>query len=345
MSQPLRVAVLGCGYWSGFQIPAWQSLGVQVVGCWNRTRTRADAAAAKWGIPRVFNTPEELFAWGQFDIADIIADVDAHESLTLMAAAHHKDVICQKPMSATLESCERMVRTCRQAGVWYAVHENFRWQPPLSAVSRVLDEGTLGRILRAHVALKSPDRDIMTKQPALTRMDHMALRDMGPHIFDVVRRWFGEARALYSLPVSSYADIPVQDTAMTLLDMAGGFPVQADLCHRWEYRMFAEGEDGTLLLDRDNVLHIHDAAGRRSVDTKTWQYLPYIPQDDWAVHGGHVFASIPACLRELKESYMAGRPSATSGQDNLESVRLVFAAIRSWDENRSVKIDEMRSAT
>jgi len=70
----------------------------------------------------VFDTPEQTFAAGDFDIADIIADVGAHEPLVLMAAQHKKDVICQKPMASDYPSCQRMVESCRKADVWYAVH-------------------------------------------------------------------------------------------------------------------------------------------------------------------------------------------------------------------------------
>lgn len=337
----LRVAVFGCGYWANFQIPAWQSLGVEVVAAWNRTNARAEAAARRWGIPRVYTTPEEVFEREDFDIADIIADVDAHEPLVRMAARHGRAVICQKPMAGTLDGCRRMVQTCQEAGVWVAIHENFRYQPHLVAVQKALESGVLGRLSRAHLTLKSPDRAIMEKQPALAQMDHMSLRDMGPHIFDVARRWFGEARSVYSLPIQSYSDIPVQDSALTILEMEAGFPVQCDLVHNWQYRLFAEGEKGTMVLDRDLILHIDTNDLRQSIDTKTWHKLDYIPDDDWQIHGGHVFASIPACLTDLIDAFRRGVPAPTSGEDNLKTMLLVFAAMRSWDEGRAITCTEM----
>ena len=51
---------------------------------WNRTRAKAEAFAKRFSIPRVFDTPEELHDWGDFDIADIIVDAPAHEALTLL---------------------------------------------------------------------------------------------------------------------------------------------------------------------------------------------------------------------------------------------------------------------
>ena len=339
----LRVAVFGTGYWAQFQIAGWQAVGADVVAVWNRTREKAEATAARFGIPRVFSTPEEVFGQASFDIADIIADVDAHEPLVRMAAHYKKDVICQKPMAFTLDACVRMAEACREAGVWFAVHENFRYQPQFAPVKEALVGGELGRLLHAHVQLKSPDRPIIGKQPALARMDHMALRDMGPHLFDVVRYLFGDVRSIYSKPVVSYRDIGAEDTALSLLETESGVPVLCTLAHRFGYKVFAQCEYGALTLDAENVLRIERDGECRTVDTRTWPVLGWIPADDWAIHGGHVFTAIPRCLEALRNRYLKGEPAETSGEDNLKSMQCVFAAIRSADEGRAVSLHEMNA--
>ena len=55
----LRFAVLGTGFWSHFQIPAWFEVGgVDLVACYNRTVSKAEAVARKFDIPRVYGDPE-----------------------------------------------------------------------------------------------------------------------------------------------------------------------------------------------------------------------------------------------------------------------------------------------
>ena len=47
--KPLRFAVLGCGFWSQFQIAAWRELpGVELVAVYNRTRAKAEAIANRF---------------------------------------------------------------------------------------------------------------------------------------------------------------------------------------------------------------------------------------------------------------------------------------------------------
>lgn len=340
-NKALRVAVFGTGYWAQFQIAAWQAVGAQVVAAWNRTPERARQTAERFHIPDVFESPEAVFENADFDIADIIADVDAHEPLVLMAAKYRKAVICQKPMAGSLQACKRMVDACREAGVWYAVHENFRYQPQFAPVKEILSQGRLGRPLHAHVQLRSPDRDIIFKQPALAKMDHMALRDMGPHIFDVVRYLFGDIQSIYSKPVVSYQDIGAQDTALSLLQMQSGLPVVCTLAHRFHYKVFVQCESGCLTLDGDNLIHIERDGEKSTVDPRAWPVLPYIPKEDWDLHGGHVFTAIPRCLTALKDAYLAGRPADTCGTDNLQTMLAVFAAIRSEETGAAVALKDM----
>lgn len=336
----MKVAVFGCGYWAAFQVAVWQDLGVKVVAVWNRTSAKAHEFALKFNIPKVFDTPEELFEWGEFDVADIIADVGAHEELVLMSAAYRKNVICQKPMSDTLESCVNMVEACKNAGVLFAVHENFRYQPPTVMFKQALDSGVAGKILNARIVMRSPDEAIMSKQPALTVMPHMVLRDMGPHIFDVARYFFGEAQSIYALPVYSYPQYKVPDAALCTFKMANNVALHCDLLHKWNDRFVAEGENGVIRLDYFNILHIECGDDKRQIDTKTWSVLDYIPKFDWDLHGGHIFSSIPACLNDLINAFENNVPAPTCGEDNLKTMRLVFAAIESFDTGNVVKVED-----
>ena len=169
-------------------------------------------------------------------------------------------------------------------------------------------------------------------------MPHMVLRDMGSHIFIVARAAFGEMQSIYAVPVLSYEGIHVPDAALCMLKTKSGAVIHCDLVHEWGDRFTAQGEKGRIVLDHDNELHITTADGTKIVDTRTWEYLPYIPEDDWNLHGGHVMSSIPLCLNALMRAYESGKPAETSGADNLETIRLVFAAIESFDTGKVVSL-------
>ena len=123
----LRFAIFGTGYWSRFQLAGWRELeGVECVALYNRTRAKAEALAQAFDVPTVYDDAEELFRREPLDFIDIITNVETHSQFVHLAAVHGLPVICQKPMATSLEEAEQMVRVCREAGVPFFVHENWR---------------------------------------------------------------------------------------------------------------------------------------------------------------------------------------------------------------------------
>src|SRR5690606_22860946 len=111
---PLRFAMFGTGFWSRFQLSGWNEVGgVECVALYNRTVSRAEQMAADFGVPRVYASPGELLDNEQLDFIDICTAVETHSPLTKLAASRGLDVVCQKPMAASLEEAEDMLRTCQ----------------------------------------------------------------------------------------------------------------------------------------------------------------------------------------------------------------------------------------
>src|SRR5205823_10531228 len=103
----------GAGFWSRYQLAGWRELqGAECVAIYNRTRSKAEALAQNFGLPAVYDDPEELLRREELDFIDIITAVEQHRPLVLLAAKYKVPVICQKPMATTLAEAEEMVRAC-----------------------------------------------------------------------------------------------------------------------------------------------------------------------------------------------------------------------------------------
>ena len=108
--KPLRLAIFGAGFWTPFQLAAWQELGgVEFAAIYNRTPNRAEAVARRFGIPAVYDDPERLLREIQPDAVDNITEVGGHKALSLLCARHRIACICQKPMAPTLGDARQMV--------------------------------------------------------------------------------------------------------------------------------------------------------------------------------------------------------------------------------------------
>ena len=335
----LRFAIFGAGFWANFQIPAWFEVGgVQPVAIYNRTVSKAQQMAERFGIPHVYADPEAVFQNEQLDFVDIITAIEMHAPLVHMAAKYRVPVICQKPMATDLASAEAMTAACRDAGVPYFVHENWRWQTPIRAVKRILDEGAIGKPFRARIEMVSGFL-VFDNQPFLRDLEQFILSDIGSHLFDAARFLFGEAASLYCQTRKVHADIRGEDVATVLLEMGGQTSVICSMGYPGNYMereafpqtfLFIEGDCGSLELDRDYWVRVTTGEG-----TLARRYPP--PRYTWAdpVYDV-VHASIVPCNANLLCALKGEGQAETTGEDNLKTMRLVFAAYDSAAAGRVI---------
>ena len=336
----LKFAVFGTGFWSLFQIPAWFEVGgVRPVAAYNRTLSRAEKVAHTFSIPHVYSDPEELLANEQVDFVDIITAVETHEPLVQLAAKYKKPVICQKPMSTSLASAERMLAACQAAGVPLYIHENWRWQTPIRAVQQILAQGAIGRPFRARLDMIS-GFPVFANQPFLKTLDQFILTDLGSHLLDVARFLFGEASSLYCQTRQVHKDIRGEDVATVLMEMGDQrTTVTVNLAYAENYlereafpqtAIFIEGECGSLELARDYAVRLTTREG-----TLSRRYAP--PRYAWADPAYEVVhASIVPCNANLLAALKGEARAETTGEDNLKTVRLVFAAYDSAADGKVI---------
>ena len=338
-SQSLKLGILGCGFWSFFQISAWKELeGVELVALYNRTQSKAEKRATEFGVPRIYNTPEELMADPEIDFVDIITDVAVHTELVQLATNYMKPVICQKPMARSYVEGKGMVEACAKAGVPFMVHENWRWQTPIRKVKELLNKGIIGAPIRCNLYWCN-SFPVFDNQPFLARIEQFALADMGVHIIDVARFFFGEAQNVYCQIQKINKSIKGEDTASVMMQMGDvTCLVQISYSSIQEKERFPEtfalieGENGSIEICPDYWVRVTTKG-----ETRSFRVVP--PHYSWANPAYDiVHASIVPTNASWLESFRSGREPETSGADNLKTLELVYAAYESANTGKAVKI-------
>ncbi|WP_080058360.1 Gfo/Idh/MocA family protein [Spirosoma aerolatum] len=343
----LKFAVIGTGFWANYQIPAWFTVGgVELIALYNRTRARADAFARQFNVPNVYDSIDELLDHHahELDFVDIITDVDTHLHFTRKAAERGLDVICQKPMGPSLHEARQMLEICQKAGTRLYIHENFRWQTPIRAVKTVLESGVIGRAFKARVSFCSAF-PVFDNQPFLAELEQFILTDIGSHILDITRFLFGEAQSIYCQTARINPHIKGEDVANVLLRMKSGLSCYVEMSYAsiLEKEAFPqtlvsiEGSAGSLVLTNDYVLKTTTAAGTTTTTVPPSNYA-------WADPAyALVHSSIVACNQnlladlQLQNRSLTG-PAETTGSDNFETIRLVYAAYDSARRNEVVNL-------
>ncbi len=336
----LRFAVVGAGFWSHYQLAAWKEIpGVECVAICDRDRARAEKLAAARGVPRTYADAAEMLDRERPDFLDIVTEAAGHVPLVRLAAERKVPVICQKPMAATLEECVELVETCRKAGVWFAVHENWRWQAPLRHVKEVLARGVIGAPYRCRMDVIS-GFDVFANQPGLRADERLIVADLGCHLLDLARCYFGEAESVWCRTGRLRPEIRGEDVATAVLSM-GPTTVAVNLAFAPvpperecfpETLLFIEGDLGSIEVAPSFRVRVTTRTGTHAIRVPPARYAWANP--DYTV----VQSSMVACHADLVRALRTGAPAETDAADNLRTMRLVFAAYESARSGQAVRV-------
>jgi predicted dehydrogenase len=343
--EKLKFAVLGCGFWSKFQIGAWTELdGVELVAVYNRTISKAENIGAMFKVPRIYDDAEDLFKNEKLDFVDIITDVDTHALFVSMALKSGiKKIICQKPMAPDFKTATMMVQACRDAGARLYIHENYRWQAPVRRFKQIIDSGVIGKPFKARVSFLS-GYPVFDNQPFLKELDHFILTDMGSHVFDVIRFLFGECDELWCRTKAVNKGIRGEDLAVVLMDMKNGMPVYTELSYASivEHDSFStlhilvEGDKGSVYLGPKFEIRTTTSESTVS-ETVTFPSYPWADPDYIVNHESGIHIN-----RNILEDMLGKGKAENTGEDNLETVRLIWSCYDSANSGKIIKPEDFK---
>jgi predicted dehydrogenase len=337
-----KFAIFGCGFWSQFQIGAWKEIeGAECVALYNRTKSKAEVLAQRFGVPRVYDNAEELLKNEKLDFIDIITDVYMHEKFTVLGAKYGVDVICQKPLAPSYEAANRMMKAIKEAGVSFYVHENYRWQPQFRRVKEILDSGVIGNPFRCETAFLTAF-PLFETQPFLAELEEFALTDQGSHQFDVLRYLFGEVETIYCEKQTVNPTIKGEDVTTSVLKMKNGMvciqkisfssPLEKEIFP--QTTLLIEGDKGSIRLDGEFEISITSAIGTSKeiiqMRSYSWQTDRLKPEPP---------AIVDINQNILDDMYGTAKAENT-GDDNFETVKLVWAAYKSANTGQVVRLSE-----
>jgi UDP-N-acetyl-2-amino-2-deoxyglucuronate dehydrogenase len=100
---------------------------------------------------RFFASVEELLSTGLADVACICTPNYLHEEHTVLALKAGLHALVEKPMAISTASCDRMIATAEETGkLIFAVKQN-RYNPPVQAVRKLIEDGGLGKLYLVQV--------------------------------------------------------------------------------------------------------------------------------------------------------------------------------------------------
>ncbi len=330
MTERIRLGLIGCGFFAQNHLHSWQDLkpeGVDLVAVCDTDAARAKAASEMFDVPHWYADANEMFANEQLGLVDIATTMGSHLPLVLLALSHRVPTIVQKPFGVDIAQVRQMVEASGRAGVFLAVHENFRFQKPLRKIIDVIKSGVIGKPSWARISFRT-GYDIYTGQPYLAKQERFVLIDVGVHVLDVARALLGEVTHS-TAELQKRNPIAIgEDTATMLLrhDTGAVSVVECTYGSRRipdsfpETLIEVEGDRGAIVSRIGSIIEV-TVDGKMTAYDEDPEVLP------WAARPWHVAQeSVLQTCRHMLQAVQAGRAAETSAADNLRTFALVEAA-------------------
>ena len=141
----MQFAIIGCGNIGKRHAEQIQVVGKLAAVC-DIIRSNAGELGKKYGA-RVFTSVDELFAdKAEIDVAVICTPNGLHAPHSIRSLREGCHVLCEKPMAISSADCTAMIAEAKKAGKHLFVVKQNRFNPPVVAVKKLLDEKRLGTI-------------------------------------------------------------------------------------------------------------------------------------------------------------------------------------------------------
>ncbi len=337
------IGIVGCGGIVNYaHLPAYRQAGFRVLACYDRDPAAAGRTAAEHGIPRVAASIDDLLADPEIEIVDLAITPWAQPDVAGEAVAAGKHVLCQKPFADDYAKAVRLVELAHQAGRKLAVNQQLRWNAGVAVSKQLLHQGALGIPAegRIDVSVRTP----WHMWPWMANSERLEIMYHSIHYQDAMRYLFGDPERITSI----HGRWPGQpERGETRTQTIFHYPDERQVTiavnhHDWSDDAHAcfrfQGTEG-IITGTLGLLYDYPT-GR--VDT-----LAYATREDPATWFEATLSTwwIPDAFAGPMASLMNaiqtdGQP-LTSGEDNLGTLRAVFAAYRSAEEGCTVRVDEI----
>jgi len=332
----LRVCVIGLGHIGNLHATIYkEDEMVELVGVCDLIEERAKAASERLGVPYWLDAPTMLRE-AKPDLVSVATGGYEYSSdhclPTIQALEAGCHVLCEKPISNSIEDGRRMVAAAKKNDRCFALDFNHRFTPAARTAKQWQNEGRIGDLLFCNMALW-----IGKPQPLESPYYH--LKALNPHSCEIIRYFMGDVEA-------------VQCFAM----MAPGRNIWSTASINMKFKCGAVGHlTSSYDIARGHPMERCEVAGLkgRLIFEDMWREATLYPAGDPVklvytnpVFGG--YSNFDDTFRErircfVREVAAGTRPEDIdgSGLQGLKAQMIIHAAIESLDTGRVVYLEEM----
>lgn len=158
---------------------------------------------AKDDYPEIhsYSSVEEMLTDKSIELIVVNTPNVTHFEYVKMALMADKHVIVEKPITATPEQAEELVKLAEKQNRFLCVYQNRRWDSDFMTVKEVIDKNLLGDLIEAEFHYDRYRLELNSKKPHKEKADKGVgtIYDLGPHLIDEAIVLFGKPPAVFAI--------------------------------------------------------------------------------------------------------------------------------------------------
>lgn len=189
-----RVGVIGTGFIGAVHVEALNRLtNVDVVAI--AERSNPEARAMLLNVPKAYADYKEMIDKEDLDAVHICTPNNQHYEQSVYALEHGVAVMCEKPMTSSLDDAKKLVTLAEKSGLPGGINFMFRFYPMVQQIKSMIEKGDVGEIFTIHGSYLQDwlyyDTDFNWRLDPSESGKSRAFADIGSHWIDMVESCTG----------------------------------------------------------------------------------------------------------------------------------------------------------
>ena len=334
----INAAIVGLGRWGQNLVNSVQGKSdkIRFVAGVLRNPDKAREYAEQQGLA-LHSSLDKVLSDARIDAIVLATPHTTHAEQILAAAKAGKPVFTEKPFTLTSESAAQALRAAARNKVTVAVGFNWRFQPALQEIRRMLQDGRLGELLHIEGNFCGPSVYRFGKAHWRQQRDEGPAGGMtgrGVHVVDAMMYLAGQIETVHAQSYRIALDYGIDDTTSML----------------FKFRNGATGYLGTIIATAETWrMQVFGSRGWVEVGDvehlTTWQMkVCYVDPENLHTHQRPQVITFPqtsterAELENFADAVREKRPLAIEGGDEAHGVRVLEAILESAKTGATITV-------
>jgi predicted dehydrogenase len=214
MNNPLKVAVVGCGYWGPNLIRNFDSLpDCRVSAVCDSNAERLGRIMVRYPAARPVTSFDALLADPEVEALVIATPVRTHFDLARRALQSGRHVFVEKPITASAAEAEELVALAGKKALTLMVGHVFVYSPAVRKIKELIGSGEIGQIF--YISSQRLNLGIYQRDINVTW-------DLAPHDISIILHLLGRLPDQVSCHGQAHVTAGVEDVTVMTMKFADG---------------------------------------------------------------------------------------------------------------------------